>query len=127
MRWTIHAQADFTATHALRSYNGEPEPPHEHLWRIAIRVGTNTLHDEGYALDFHTVDSILSRATQTLHGSDLTDHPKIGVPSPTAERLAETVANWLKEPLAALGGTLLTVSVWESPENRVDLRVHREG
>ncbi len=126
MRWTIHARTEFTALHALRSYNGEPETPHEHLWTIAIRVGTDTLTDEGYALDFHAVDSILARATQPLHGIDLGDHPKIGVSSPTAERLAESVADWLEEPLAELGSTLLTVSVWEGPQNRVDLRVSEE-
>ncbi|MCP4896499.1 MAG: 6-carboxytetrahydropterin synthase [bacterium] len=127
MRWTIHARAEFPALHALQSYNGKPEDLHEHQWRIAIRVGTDTLHPEGYALDFHAVDELLKRATQPLHGVDLGEHPEIGKMSPTAERLAEILARWLQQPLAEIGGTLLSVSVWEGPENRVDLTLGQES
>jgi 6-pyruvoyl-tetrahydropterin synthase len=88
---------------------------------VAIRVGTAELNDEGYALDFHAVHRILQDAVAPLEGADLNQHPQIGDPSPSAERLAEIIAGWLRQPLAELGGTLLSVSVWEGAENRVDL------
>jgi 6-pyruvoyl-tetrahydropterin synthase len=126
MRWVIHAQIEFDASHALTSYRGEPETSHEHRWRVAIRVGVEQLNAEGYALDFHAVHSVLERALAPLDGSDLNQHPLIGAPTPSAERLAEVVAGWVGPPIAELTGTLLTVSVWEGPENRVDLNLAPE-
>jgi 6-pyruvoyltetrahydropterin/6-carboxytetrahydropterin synthase len=120
-RWVIHSRATFEARHALALYQGEPEQSHSHAWEIAIRVGTATLNDEGYAVDFHAVHQALEETIQPLRGTDLNDHPEIGIPTPSAERVAEVVAGWLDEPIRTLGGRLLSVSVWEGPDNRVDL------
>ena len=56
-----------------------------------------------------------------LDRADLNDHPEIGQPSPTAERVAEVLAEKLGPQYEKIGGTLLSVSVWEGPDNRVDL------
>ena len=122
-RWVIHAATELDACHALVSYLGRPEESHSHRWRVAIRAATGGLNAEGYALDFHAVHAALARAVADLHSSDLNHHPEIGRPSPTAERVAEVVAGRLAAPLAALGGHLLSVSVWEGPDNRVDLEL----
>jgi 6-pyruvoyl-tetrahydropterin synthase len=123
MRWVIHAAAEFDASHALRFYRGKPESVHEHRWRIAVRVGAESLDTEGYALDFHLVQQMLEQAVSPLSETDLSKHPEIGTPSPTAERLAEVTASWLQAPLEKAGGRLLTVSVWEGPDNRVDFNL----
>jgi 6-pyruvoyl-tetrahydropterin synthase len=120
-RWVVHSRSAFEASHALTSYLGEPEESHPHRWQVAIRVGADRLNDEGYAIDFHAVHDVLKRAVSPLDGSDLNEHPEIGSPSPSAERLAEVVASWLEPGIRELRGRLLSVSVWEGPENRVDL------
>jgi len=120
-RWVIHARATFTARHALTSYLGAPEASHSHPWQVAVRVGTGRLNDEGYAVDFHAVHQALATAVEPLHGSDLNAHPEIGVPTPSAERVAEVIAGRLEPVVEELGADLLSVSVWEGPENRVDL------
>jgi len=120
-RWVIHSRATFNAHHALTSYRGEPEESHSHLWEVAIRVGADDFNDEGFALDFHEVHSLLETAVKPMRDSDLNHHPEIGHPSPSAERVAEVLAEDLCQAVAAIGGELLTVSVWEGPENRVDL------
>ncbi len=120
-RWVIHAEAGFDARHALTSYRGEKETPHSHAWKVAVRVGTEDLNEEGFALDFHEVRAILDASVEPLEGSDLNRHPKIGVPSPTAERIAMVLADGLAPELAGIGGRLLSISVWEGAENRVDL------
>ena len=120
-RWVIHSRTTFAARHALRAYRGRPEDAHEHQWEIAIRVGVDGLNDEGFALDFHEVHAALSEIVQPLRDSDLNRHPEIGRPTPSAERLAEVVAKALRPTIRDLGGRLLSVSVWEGPENRVDL------
>lgn len=120
-RWIIHSRTAFAASHALSSYRGEPEVPHEHLWEVAIRVGTDDLNAEGFAIDFHEVHAVLETAVDPLRDTDLNSHPEIGDPTPSAERVAEVVAGRLGPELTAIGGELLMVSVWEGPENRVDL------
>ena len=119
--WVIHSRASFNARHALTSYLGRREESHQHLWEVAIRVGADDLNDEGFALDFHEVHSILARTVEPLRESDLNRHSEIGSPTPSAERLAEVLAGHLYPRLSAIGGTLLMVSVWEGPDNRVDL------
>jgi len=125
-RWVIHSRAAFEARHGLISYQGRPEAPHNHHWQIEIRVGTDRLNAEGYAIDFHAVHRLLAETLSPLDGADLNHHPEIGLPTPSAERLAEVLASWLQQPLAAMGGTLLSVSVWEGPDNRVDLLLDDE-
>jgi 6-pyruvoyl-tetrahydropterin synthase len=122
-RWVIHSRGTFEARHALTSYKGRRESPHHHRWEVAIRVGVDHLNGDHYALDFHAVHEILAAAVTALDGASLNDHPEIGNPSPTAERVAEVLADLLAPQCTALGGTLLTVSVWEGPDNRVDLNL----
>jgi 6-pyruvoyltetrahydropterin/6-carboxytetrahydropterin synthase len=120
-RWVIHAQASFEARHALTSYRGKREASHGHPWKVEVRVGAAELNAEGYALDFHEVQDVLAKAVAPLDRSDLNDHHRIGKPSPTAERVAEVLAERLTPEFAQVGGRLLMVSVWEGPDNRVDL------
>ncbi len=125
-RWVYHSEAEFTATHALTRYLGEPESPHNHRWRVAIKVGTNRLNADNYGLDFHAVYQALSQAVAPLDGTDLNTHPAIAQPSPTAESVALFIADQLGTPIEGLGGTLMEISVWEGPGNRVDLRLSSE-
>jgi len=122
-RWVIHAQASFDAHHALTNYRGVRESSHGHPWEIAVRVGVDGLNKEGYALDFHQVRDLLAAAIAPLDRSDLNDHPEIGQPSPTAERVAEVLSQKLAPGYEKIGGHLISVSVWEGPENRVDLNL----
>ena len=120
-RWVIHALASFDAYHALTSFRGERESSHGHPWKIAVRVGADELNQEGYALDFHQVRDLLAAAVAPLDRSNLNDHQEIGHPSPTAERVAEVLSQMLAPEYEKIGGQLLMVSVWEGPDNRVDL------
>lgn len=120
-RWVIHAQASFEARHALTFYRGKAESSHGHPWNVEVRVGAAELNEEGYALDFHQVRDLLAAAVAPLDRSDLNDHPEIGQPSPTAERVAEVLSEKLAPGYEDIGGQLISVSVWEGPDNRVDL------
>ncbi len=122
-RWVVHARATFEARHALRVYKGEDEASHLHDWQVEVRIGADALGPEGYALDFHEVRQILVDAVAPLDDSNLNSDPEIGRPSPTAERVAEVLAERLAPRYQAIGGRLLSVSVWEGPDNRVDLKL----
>jgi len=120
-RWVVHARAAFAARHALTVYKGKIEASHLHDWEVEVRIGADGLGPEGFALDFHEVRHILVEAVAPLGDSDLNADPEIGCPSPTAERVAEVLAEHLAPRYKAIGGRLLSLSVWEGPENRVDL------
>jgi len=122
-RWVVHAATELTARHALTSYRGRPEQPHTHLWRVEIRVRCKSLNREGFAIDFQAVKALLDEAVGPFAGADLNGHPALGGASPTAERLAEVIAGELGSRIAALGARLAGVSVWEGPDNRVDLEL----
>ncbi len=122
-RWIYHSEAEFTATHALTRYLGDPENPHNHTWKVAIRVGADTLNDEHYGLDFHAVHQALNQIIKPLDRTSLNMHPQIGHPSPTAESVALFIEAEIRPSLERIGGTLLEISVWEGPGNRVDLRL----
>lgn len=122
-RWVVHSRVVFKARHALTIYRGQPEASHEHEWEVAIQIGTDHLNEEGFAIDFHEVHRLLGEVVAPLRGSDLNEHPEIGTPTPSAERLAEVIAGTLEAGVTALGGRILVVTVWEGPENRVDLRL----
>ena len=122
-RWVIHSHATFNAHHALTIYRGQPEESHEHVWEVVIQVGAEELNEEGFALDFHEVHALLNSVVKPLRNTNLNDHAKIGDPTPSAERVAEVIAETLDDGITSLGGRLLMVSVWEGPENRVDLRL----
>ncbi len=122
-RWVVHARAEFDAVHALVSYRGEPEGPHRHRWAVEIRVATHRLGPEGYALDFHELRRLLEDEVAPLDGADLNRHPEIGRPTPSAERVAQVLAARLAPRCAALGGRLISISIWEGPDNRVDLEL----
>jgi len=124
-RWVVHSEVRFGACHALTLYMGKPEESHTHQWKVAIRVGTDRLNDEGCAVDFHAVHDALRQAVAPLDGSSLNDHPEIGSPTPSAERVAEVIAGWLEPVISNLDAQLLSVSVWEGPDNRVDLNLER--
>jgi 6-pyruvoyl-tetrahydropterin synthase len=122
-RWVVHGRAVFDARHGLSRYLGKPEESHSHRWKVELRAGVDRLNDDGYALDFVALHRLLADWAAPLDGSDLNAHPLIGAPSPTAERVAEVLAAALEPEVAKLGGTLLSVSVWEGPDNRVDLNL----
>ncbi len=122
-RWIYRSEAEFQARHALTLYHGQAEDSHDHQWRVAIRVGVEHLNSEHYGIDFHAVHRALDEAVSPLDGTDLNDHPTISNPSPTAESVALFIADALKNPIERLGGTLLEISVWEGPDNQVDLRM----
>lgn len=122
-RWVIHSRARFTASHALVSYQGRPESPHVHDWVVLVKAGVDDLDCEGMGLDFHMVHQMLAEIVAPLDGTDLNQHPRIGARSPTAERVAEDIAAEIRPRIESLGGTLISVSIWEGADNRVDFNL----
>ena len=120
--YEISVERHFDAAHFLRGYLGKCEAMHGHRYRVEVRVEAERLDDIGLAYDFtdlkRYLDGILSRFDHTC----LNDVPPFDKINPSAENIAATIYNELKEKLSADPVTLTCVEAWESPEQGVAYR-----
>jgi 6-pyruvoyltetrahydropterin/6-carboxytetrahydropterin synthase len=107
-------QTTFNATHALVMYDGQPEPTHGHDWHVTAIVAAPKLDSHAMVMDFHELQSALRLITEPLHHTDLNAHPVIAKPNPSAERVAQYIAEQLISELPA-DVSLQSVSVTEAP------------
>ena len=114
----ITIEREFTASHAIRLYDGELEESHGHRWKVWVTVGVEELDEIEVVMDFHVLEGIVSGVVSKFDGGDLNrlrpfcgDGGKLVV-NPTAERVAEFIG---KEVGGELGGSgkLLSVAVQE--------------
>jgi len=100
----------FTASHALPLAGGGREETHKHEWRVTATFRSSSLSGEtGVVVDFVKVQASLNAVTDQLDGRDLNSLPVLADGPPSAERVAE----YLAERLAT--DRLYRVSVTEAP------------
>lgn len=110
-------QAEFAAAHAIRM-GGRLEPLHGHNWRVRVTVAADRLDDDGLVCDFHLLQSHVHDAVGPLDNSTLNDIPPFDRVNPTAERVAQHIADRLSESLAGAlpaGARVAAVEVTEAP------------
>lgn len=118
--FTLTVEADFSAAHRLRGYEGPCERLHGHNYRVAASVGAKELGPSGMVADFKVLKAALSRVLETLDHRCLNDEVEDfaeGKLNPTAENIARWTAERLSRELDdALpeGICLARVTVWES-------------
>lgn len=93
--YEVTIEREFTASHAIRMYDGELEEPHEHVWRVEVTVGAAKLDEIEVVMDFHLLEKIVSEVVGAFDGGDLNRlRPFVGdggvglAVNPTAERVA---------------------------------------
>ena len=114
MPFEITATRYFAAAHQIRLYDGSVEPLHGHNWRVVVRVEANQLDAIGVVMDFHELDRLLGEITTPMHNRYLNELGAFAAVNPTTENVAVHIATHLKLPAKV---TLLSVEVWETPEN----------
>ena len=112
-RWVVHSSATFNASHALTRYRGEPETPHDHRWRVAVRVGTDALNDEGKALRGSRI--LLLGVAYKANVGDLRESPALDLIELLRAKRAEVTYHDPYVPRLELDGLSLR-SVELSPE-----------
>jgi len=110
----LTVQATFNATHALRMYDGQPEPVHGHDWQVMAIVAAVKLDGHAMVMDFHELESKLRLIVEPLHHTHLNEHAVIAKPNPSAERVAQYIGDELAGELPA-GVSLVSVAVTEAP------------
>jgi 6-pyruvoyltetrahydropterin/6-carboxytetrahydropterin synthase len=108
---------------------------HGHRYRIVVKVSADKLNDIGLAYDFTDLKRHLNGILERFDHTCLNDIVPFDKINPSAENIASTIYNELKEKLSAdpFGGAqgkpisltaveafrLSEVEVWESPEQGI--------
>ena len=120
--YQITVEGHFDAAHALRGYKGKCENIHGHRYRVAVSVKAAGLNEIGLAYDFSELKKHLGDILSRYDHTSLNDIPPFDETNPSAENLAATIHAELKTRLKDAPVTLVSVTVWESPESSVEYR-----
>jgi 6-pyruvoyltetrahydropterin/6-carboxytetrahydropterin synthase len=120
--YEISVEKHFDAAHYLRGYRGKCEAMHGHRYRVVVKIAAAKLDDIGLAYDFTDLKRYLKEILNRFDHTCLNDVTPFDKMNPSAENIAATIYNELKERLAAEPVTLTAVEAWESPEQGVAYR-----
>lgn len=103
----------FSAAHQLRLPDGSLEPLHGHNWNIRVTYAGAELDEMGVLVDFIAVRRRLNEVLATLHDRCLNELAPFQSNNPSAEHVAQYIAERMQEgPGASL---LRCVEVEEEP------------
>ena len=102
-------EADFSAAHFLRDYNGKCEKLHGHNYKVYAHVCGTDLNKGGMLLDFSVLKAALRSVCGKLDHTNLNDMTVFDQ-NPSAERIAEYIFNELAAEMRS-SGTDLSYSV----------------
>ncbi|RLS97326.1 MAG: 6-carboxytetrahydropterin synthase [Planctomycetota bacterium] len=92
--FAIEVEYEFAAAHAI-VIAGERERMHGHNWRVVVSVGGERLDGEELLCDFHQIAHMLKELLEPFSNGSLNDIPPFDRINPTAEALAQFVAQSL--------------------------------
>lgn len=94
--YEIRVEADFSAAHFLRDYNGKCENLHGHNYKVYAHVRGEKLNEGGMLLDFSLLKKALREVCKTLDHTNLNDM-SVFDQNPSAERIATYIFKKLIE------------------------------
>ncbi len=100
--YEVRVEADFSAAHFLRDYNGKCENLHGHNYKVFAHVRGKNLNEGGMLLDFSKLKSALKKICGTLDHTNLNDI-EFFEQNPSAERIAFFVHEKLVAELGEQG------------------------
>jgi 6-pyruvoyltetrahydropterin/6-carboxytetrahydropterin synthase len=116
--YQVSVESHFDAAHFLRNYKGKCENLHGHRYKVIANIRTDKLNDEGLAYDFVELKHQLNEILDTFDHACLNDIPPFDKINPSAENISRTVYEKLA-PALDKDITIVSIQVWESPENCV--------
>jgi 6-pyruvoyltetrahydropterin/6-carboxytetrahydropterin synthase len=124
--YEIEIADTFRAAHQLRMPDGTLEDLHEHDWHTRIVLAGHALDDAGLLVDFHPVKAALQAVLQDLAGGSLNDHAAFADRNPSAEHVAQHIADSVALDLRQ-GVWLKSVQVEEEPGCWARYLVQQQG
>ena len=96
MSFEVRVEADFSAAHFLRDYNGKCENLHGHNYKVYAHVKGSKLNEGGMLLDFSLLKKALRTICKSLDHTNLNDL-EVFEQNPSAERIAMYIYNGVVE------------------------------
>lgn len=112
--YEVSVEAIFSASHRVRLGDGTLEPLHGHDWRVTVIFAGPSLDETGILVDFEAASRKLDEVVRRLHHTDLNDNPLLRGANPSAEHVARSIFDALRED-DALARRLTRVTVTEAP------------
>jgi len=110
MAYEIKVEAEFSAAHKLREYEGKCENLHGHNWKVEVCVKSEKLNNAGMVLDFKELKTELKKVIDALDHSYLNDISYFKKVNPTSENIAKFIFDRVKTKKLQPN----KVTVWES-------------
>ena len=101
----VRVEADFSAAHFLRDYNGKCENLHGHNYKVYAHVRGSQLNEGGMLLDFTRLKAALRAVCKELDHTNLNDFEYFDQ-NPSAERIAMYIAAGILNRLSQEGEDL---------------------
>lgn len=112
-QYELTLEAEFSAAHRLKMYDGQFEPLHGHNWRVEAYYEGDQLDSIGVAADFTVLRALLHEVIATLHDRYLNELPAFATVNPSTENVARHIFDALAaRPVE--GVQLAKVRVWET-------------
>jgi 6-pyruvoyltetrahydropterin/6-carboxytetrahydropterin synthase len=103
------------AFHIMPGMPGPEGQLHDHDYRIEIVVDREQLDDRGMVCDLDVLEAALTELTSRVEDRNLEEIRPAEAEAVTVEVFARWVHDTLAPVVAASGGEVLAVRVWESP------------
>lgn len=110
----ISVEAQFSAAHRLRNYNGKCENMHGHNWKAKAVIAAEKLSSQGMVMDFSELKNKLKKVIMRLDHKYLNDIDYFKKVNPTSENIAKYIYGKLQKNLTAYNSQFIAVTVWET-------------
>jgi len=122
--YELAVEADFSAAHNLREYQGKCERLHGHNWRVLVTLRSTKLNRLGMVMDFHHARLLIDEVLGRLDHDYLNEVKPFDKVNPTTENIARVLYEELGGKLPR-GVRVGKVTVWES--SRCGASYSRDG
>jgi 6-pyruvoyltetrahydropterin/6-carboxytetrahydropterin synthase len=113
--YTLGLSRDFKARHFLVGGDWGPEnDPHDHAYRVEIRLASEALDQHGYIVDLDDLNPLLDRVVDRYQDRLLNDLPEFAGLNPSIEHLSRLFFQRLAEGLEGQDVRLIEVRIWET-------------
>lgn len=121
--YVISTEVQFSASHALKGYQGDCSRVHGHNWVVRVFYEFAGVDDLGLTIDYRELRTVLERVIlPRFDHRHLNDCPPFGAVNPTSENISAEIFRLCREEIALPGGRLREVELWESPTDMVRYR-----
>lgn len=115
MTYEVGLSRKVNAFHIMPGLPGPEGQLHDHDYRIEIVVDREQLDDRGMVCDLDALEAALTELTSRIEGRNLEEIRPAEAEAVTVEVFARWVHDSLSPTVAATGGEVLAVRVWENP------------